>query len=407
MQTDDINFQKEFDKLLEPIESTSDHSGASLKSIYDKRISELGLSERQVAQLLNIDRKTLNGILDRTAKKVDIVNAIKLSQFLNLKPENLLSLFLNDLSPDLIKDIERAKNLSFIISNFDLLNLKKANFIETKSDFDYIENRIKTFFGLSKITDYKPHGLSPAFSRTKRNSNDQMRDFWVESAYSHFTKIGNVNQFDRASLVELIPKIKPYTMNANKGLYKVIQALYNIGVTVIYQPHLPTVQVRGATFVIGKKPFIALTDLNKKYPNLWFALLHELYHVLYDFDEIEKRMYHLTGVPDLFLMEENADDFAREYLFSEDKSQYIAPFINDYLIVKEFAEENQIHPSIVYVYHQFYLSQSGDKLAWIARFKEHFPNISSTLKGINSNLWSSEKIDDSVKFIKENIFSIQ
>ena len=90
-----------------------------------------------------------------------------------------------------------------------------------------------------------------------------------------------------------------------------------MGVTVIVQTQLLTTQVRGGTFIINGKPCIVLTDLFKKYPTIWYTLIHELHHVLYDLETISLTNFHITGDPDLFLIEEKADDFAREYFLEK------------------------------------------------------------------------------------------
>jgi hypothetical protein len=37
-----------------------------------------------------------------------------------------------------------------------------------------------------------------------------LKDFWIKSSYKYFESVNNPNEFDRKSLIELIPKIKPY-----------------------------------------------------------------------------------------------------------------------------------------------------------------------------------------------------
>ncbi|MEI7614994.1 MAG: hypothetical protein WCK63_19000, partial [Betaproteobacteria bacterium] len=352
------------------------------------------------------ERKSLEGILDRTAKRVDIVNALKLSSFLNLNPEKFINIYLTEMSPESIGELERARKLNFIASNFDLKNLYKAKFIDSKTDFDKIECRIKSFFGIENIFQYNDQKLYPLFSRTKRSSNNKMRDFWVRSAYSHFQKINNKNEFDRAALVSLLPKIRQYTMDTEKGLFVVAQALYNIGITIIYQPYLPTVQVRGATFFVNNKPCIVLTDLQKNYPTIWFALIHEIHHILYDLEIIQTNAYHLSGELDLFLIgEDEANDFSREYLFSEEKSKYIAPFINNELIVREFAKKSQVHPSLIYSFYNYDRNNQGYHNAW-SKYKQYFPDIKKTLERFNTNPWEKETIQESVDMIKEAVFNI-
>lgn len=99
-------------------------------------------------------------------------------------------------------------------------------------------------------------------------------------------------------------------------MLSVARALYKIGITVIFQPSIQKLQIKGATFACNGKPCIVLSDLNKRYPTLWFVLLHELYHVLYDFDEISERNYHVSeeDSSDLFLLDEiSPDEFARDF----------------------------------------------------------------------------------------------
>ena len=403
----DKDIDELLETLLQPInEAVSNSKSASLKELFENRLKELGLSQNQVEKLLNIERKSLVGILDRTAKRVDVVNVLKLGGFLNLHADTFMKIYLTEMPSEAIGDLEKARKLNYLVSNFDLSNLRKSKFLNSKNDFDYIENRIKKFFNLENIFSYESKSINPAFSRTKRVTNNLMRDFWVRSAYVHFEGINNPNSFDREALVELIPKIRPYTMNIEKGLLIVAQALYNVGVTVIYQPYLPTVQVRGATLVVNKKPCIVLTDLNKNYPTMWFALMHELHHVLYDLDAISRNVYHITGELDLLLVnEDKANAFSREYLFSEERSKYISPFINDEVIVNEYAKQSQVHNSFIYNFFNYDQCNQGNPMAW-SMYKSHFPDVKAAIKFINTNPWEKETIEESVNLIKETVFNI-
>jgi Zn-dependent peptidase ImmA (M78 family) len=399
-------FNEFLQSLIDPINEVDINiEGLTLKVLFDKRMQELNLCQYQVEKLLNIERKSLNGILERTAKRVDIVNILKLGNFLNLPPQKFLDIYILEMPSESIGDLEHAKKSNFIISRFDLANLHKAKFLNSKSDLNYIVNRINRFFGLINIFEYDKSNVIPVFSRTKRESSNLMRDFWVKSAYVHFIGIKNPNPYDRDALVDLIPKIRPYTMNVEKGLLTVAQALYHVGLTIIYQPYLPTVQVRGATFLVNGKPCIVLTDLNKSYPTIWFALMHELHHVLYDLETIERYAYHITGEPDLFLInEDKANEFARDYLFSSDRCKYIAPFINNDLMVKEYAKQSQVHPSFIYNFYNYDQSLQGTPNAW-SKYKSFFPDVKQAISRLNTNPWEKETIEESIKIIKEIVFN--
>lgn len=402
---DENIFLNEFYKMLSPADAW-DGEANSIKEIFEARLTKHGITQNQAEKLLNMQKRSLEGILDGSAKRVDVINLLKLGQFLGLEISALLKLFIHDLPQDIVVELEDAKKKSFILSNFDIKNLAKSGFLNTKTDFNEIERRIVDFFGLKSIFHYSNKQIIPAFSKTKKSESTLMREFWVRSAYAHFESLKNPNMYDRKQLVDLIGKIRPYTLNLAGGLKTVAQALYNIGVTVLYQPHLSTTHVRGATFVINGQPCIALTDLNKNYATIWFALLHELHHVLYDYDEIQNNVFHLTGEVDLFLLQEHkADEFSRNYFLPADRAKFIYKYIDNQLIVGNFAQENQVHPSLIYNFYCWDMDAAGKGNYW-PKYKHHQPDIKLALKDINVDPFDKKSIDHTVQYLKEHIFNI-
>jgi Zn-dependent peptidase ImmA (M78 family) len=227
-----------------------------------------------------------------------------------------------------------------------------------------------------------------------------MKDFWIKSSYKYFELIDNPNEYSRENLIDLIPKIKPYTQNVEKGLLTIFQALFNIGVTVVFQPSLPKTQIRGATFFINDKPCVVITDFNKNYATIWFALIHELNHVLFDLEIIENTKFHLSGEPDLFLLQEDkANEFASEYLLSSEKMRYIEKLIDNPLVVRRFAKECQIHPCIIYSQYQWRQLELGNNY-W-GYFKEHFPDVNLATKNLNVSNWDAESLRIAAEKIRE------
>lgn len=396
---EDSDFIEAFNRLIEPLHISDDISKDPFSVLFERRIEELGITQSRAEAMLGIEKKSLNNILNKEAKRVDIITIIKLAQFLNLPVDDFVKVYLQELPSEQIGDIEKAKKNNFIVQNFDLPQLHKKKFISSKTDYEAIEKRIVQFFGLNSIYDFANETVTPAFSRTKRSSSDLMREFWVQSALSQFKLLENPNPYNREQLIDLIPKIRPYTKNVSKGLLTVVKALFSLGITVIYQESLPNISVRGATFVVNGKPCIVINDVYKRYPTLWFSLMHELHHVLYDFDEIQQVKYHLTGEPDLWLKEEKANDFAREYLFGKKRSKYIKPFINESILVKEYAEKSQVHPSIIYNFYMYDIDN------WV-RFNKQIPDSSLAVNNLNVNIWESESVKETTERLKKEIFNI-
>ena len=400
------DYKAHFNKLIKPYRNVKRELNKSFENLFLERLKELQVTQSRAEAILGIEKKSLNSILSKKAKRVDIVTIIKLAQFLDIEVEDLISIHLQEMTADKIGQIEKTKKSSYIVDNFDIAQLVKDKFLSTKTDYKIIEKRILKFFGFDNIFNFTEDELTPAFSKIKRSGSDLMKEFWVRSAYAQFENINNPNDFNRDALIELIPKIRPYTKNIENGLLTVVRALYSAGLTVIFQPMLTNVAVRGATMVVNGKPCIVITDYGKRYPTLWFALMHEIHHVLYDFEEIAKRRYHITGDQNLFLIQEDkADDFSREYLFSVDKSKYIESFINEEMLVRQYADKCQVHPSIIYNFYCYDKYKLGNNAIW-AKYNHKMPSIESALRELNINPWEKETLQENAETLKAKIFNV-
>lgn len=371
---------------------------------FNQRLADLSLTKNQVCNALDMDKKTLDPILDGSAKQVDIFSLIKIGEFLGLPSIVDAVQLLVDSSPGKVEELIKIKKANYIISHFDLDLLKKAQFFTGSiNDFQAIEERLMKFFGLESIYDYsKKFGI--AFKKSSRSRNDKMLEMWAGCAHYQFEMINNPNPYNAEKFKDLVTRIKPFSRDAKHGMLKVCRALYQVGVTVIVQPHLTTTQVHGATFIINGKPCIVLTDLNKRYSTLWFALMHEIFHCLFDFEAIEAVTYHISGAPELLLEREaKADLFARNYFLTEEKLMYIRPFIKNPTMVSQYAEKYGIHESMIYDFHCWNVQAQG-KSEW-GFYQKYLPSIADTLKLININPLTYERIEDSIITVKNNLES--
>jgi HTH-type transcriptional regulator / antitoxin HigA len=383
-----------------------EYNGSSIEDLLTEKLEKSGLTKTQFEKLSGMERRSLDAILGKDSnlgknyRYTDIIKLLKLAEFLEIDLNELLIIYFNNRPINEIKELQSSMDITFINKYFDLKTLAGLGFIQKNDPLETLKERICNYFGLESIYDYDRELSEVLYSRTKKSFNNKMKDFWIKSSYKYFDLIDNPNAYNREELVELIPKIKPYTQNVENGLLTVFQALYNIGVTVVFQPLLPKTQVRGGTFLIKNKPCIAITDFNKNYATIWFTLIHELHHVLFDLDTLQKTSYHLSGEPDLFLIQEDkANEFASEYLLSSEKMRYIEKFIHSEFMVEKFAKEWQIHPCIIYSQFQWKQSKLGNDY-WAA-FKNAFPNINNLIKKLNVANWDIESIKEASLKIRE------
>lgn len=376
------------------------YNGPSLEELLKEKLDESGLTKTQFEKLSGMERRSLDAILDKTSKQTDIIKLLKLAEFLEIDFNEALIVHFKDRPVEEIKELQSSMDITFINKFFDLKTLISLGFINKNDSLEILKERICKFFDINSVYEYERELNEAFYSRTKKSFSDKMKDFWIKSSYKYFELIDNPNEYKRQNLIDLIPKIKPYTQNAETGLLTVFQALFNIGITIVFQPSLPKTQIRGATFLINDKPCIVITDFNKNYATIWFALIHELHHVLFDLETIEKTKYHLSGEPDLFLIQEDkANEFASEYLISSEKMRYIEKMIHNKFMVEKFAKECQIHPCIIYSQFQWRQSEKGNDY-WGA-FKEYFPNIKGITKKLNVSNWENESIKETAIKIKQ------
>lgn len=382
------------------LESIFSEDKIDIRSIFDEKIQEYNLSKTKALKLLNIDKDVFEEIVSGTAKQPNLIHIIKIAEFLDYDVNNFIKVVLSNQSVENVGSIEKARKATFLVKNFDVKTLTKLGFFEQSDDTDVLVSKVLTYFGYDSILEFERQLDEPLYSRVKKLHSDKMKDFWVKSAYQTFKIIHNQNIYDRNKLKELIVKIKPYSQDVSNGLLTVCRALYNVGVTVIFQSYLSTTQVRGATFIIEGKPCIVITDFNKNYPTLWFTLLHELNHALFDFDSIEANSFHLSDSSDLFLMEDKADSFARNFFMSEDRFHYIKKYINNSYLVNKFAEDTEIHPSLVYSFFTWYQKNLYGK-NYHAAFKEFYPDYSIAIKKLNPISWDEVSLKEASEKIKK------
>lgn len=384
---------------------TVSSSDFNISGLIAKRMDELELSERQLSSILNIERPSLKRLKDGEMQKVDLLTALKLVQFLGLEVDDFIKMYVSTLPKESIGELEKVRKANYLVEHFDLKTLKKIGYIKSANDYEEIESKIVEQFGLNSIFEYSFNVAYPLFARAKRSFSDKMLEYWVKSAYSKFTEINNPNAFDRKGFESLIPKIRPYTRDEEYGLLTVVKALFNFGITVIVQPYLSKTHIKGLTMIVNDKPCIALSNYYNKYPTLWFTLLHEIAHAYYHLDKIKGVNYHVSGLDDLFLIEPEANLFARQILFSEEKLNYIKPFIDSPRIVANYAEQNKVHSSIIYGIYIRSLEENNpgkDYSPLYAKYSQYMSiSAESAIKAVNTSAWGNSNNKQEAERVKQ------
>lgn len=385
----------------------ADGGSDDLPTLLRRREEELGVTETQAARILGFTSVTkLRRLKSREQQKIDALTLVKLSNYLELGVDGVARVLVATMAPEQVAEIEQTRARHFLARTFDLKGLKAIGFIADHNDFDAIAARLTGYFRLDSLFDYSAKVAQPLLMQRRMSFKSEMRSFWTEAVRHQFEQRPNPYPFDRDRLMALMPQVRQYTRHVNTGLLTVAKALYRAGVTVIAQPYLNGTAIHGATFAIDGRPYIVVTDLMKKYPAVWFSLLHELAHVLYDWGQLCRTAFHLSGEADTLLVEDRANLVASGLLMQDEKLRYIAAHIDNRFLVSQFAAENDVHPCIVYWLHaRRAYAETGDSKAFA--FYNQFINVDPSLaiRALSCHPWDKETISDDIDRVIQTLTS--
>lgn len=381
----------------------------NLAAYVQAECDRLGVSQRQLCDALGVGRRSMQRILEGAAQKVDALLLLKLAGFFGVSVDDLIwRVVMSDEASR--QEVDAARRYGFIARNFDLRGLRKIGFIDTATDFAAVEERVKAFFGYDSVLDYEKELPGTAYSRPDRDASGAMRRFWMSAVHHQFKLIDNPNPFNRAALKQLVPEIRAYTMDVERGFTEYVRELYGVGATVIVESYVYKTAVYGGTLEVNEKPCVVLTNYGKRYDRLWRTLAHELCHVLSDLDAIRQQGYHVSGENTLFDhgREDRADTFAANLLLLPEKRAEIQPLIDVEYAVQQRARAWGVHPSIIYgLYLDADLKDAPAEVrnqAYARHRRDHLINSMPALRAFNNltdPTWTKETLAQTAPLLKK------
>lgn len=353
-------------------------SDKSLREMLNELITENEVAVSSIAEEIGINKDSFAEYL-KGGYDLKLSQAIKLMKLLGLTENQLISAYNHEITEKELVNIEKSERLSYILNNFDIPTLKKLGIVKPRARIEEYEKQICSFFGFSSIYQYDDTSLMPTlFSKSKitiaNEKEKKMNVFWLKCSIYSFSKINNPYEYNSELLIELLKRISEFTEDVVHGYEKIVLILFRIGVTVITQPYVSGTRAFGVTMILDGKPCIVITDMNKKYHKLWINLIHELYHVINDFDILQNLKYHISysDSPELLLNEERADKFALDVLVSPTIQKELGRVVALPYKMRQLAEKLHVDISILYgVYLESLPKQKQSK---------EFPKYASMLK---------------------------
>lgn len=305
------------------------------RSFYPEILIHPGMSLKDILESEDMTQKDLS--LRTEISEKHISNIIKAKA--NITPETALKLekvfwissdYWNNLQKAYDEDLARIEERKLIentlqqekeiISNIEVYkDLTSLWFVEDTRKKNERLNNLYSFFWVSSLKNildiFKLNQLAFKKSDTL-NLNRYNLACWLR-AWEIKIKDNNIEDYSKKKLEEVLKKLKIMTKDNQVDIAKIKQLLAEAWIHFSYIHWFKNVPVYGITRKYKWKPFIQISDRGKRTDTFWFALFHELAHVL----------LHLSKKDDIFInvdnreedIETQANQWAADTLISQER----------------------------------------------------------------------------------------
>lgn len=226
--------------------------------------------------------------------------------------------------------------------------LTKRHWIRKAKDIDELEAVVCGFYGISNLGEQPKVAVN--FRKSAAGGIDAPSLLaWVRKAEIEAKKSA-CSPFDARELQRVVYELSSASED-DRRTSGIPNMLCDLGIRLVFVPHLPQTRVDGAAFWLDKNsPVVALSLRLDRIDNFWFTLMHELVHVMEGSKNAVSYLDQDIASEPENVMEKKINQKARDLLIPRDKFDAFVkktrPFFSRNVVLA-FARELGIHPSIV------------------------------------------------------------
>jgi len=329
--------------------------GQALKYFLDDYI----WTQEDLAQVLSISTKHVNEMV-KDKKSITISTAKLLQSAFDLSAEEWMQL---DTKYQLAKNSSENKDDSvyrkkLIYRKMPITEMLKKGWLKKFDKVSNLEQQINDFWGQNKVSESGFTFINSLEKKLNYKKSEAFKEkfnptnavIWYQMVLN-FSKIIDVEKFDRTSLYNLMLTMHSYTTQPN-GVKKFLNELKAVGVKFVYLSHLSKTYLDGAAFLDGETPIVCLTGRFDRIDNFWHTLSHELSHVYLHLSKTDDNNHIFiddTSSKKTSKKEKEANELTdivllKSSIFSALK--FNMNYITEEL-VRNLSKEIDLHPSIV------------------------------------------------------------
>ena len=247
-------------------------------------IEDQGITQEELAKRLQTTPKYVSDLVngrinltDEMVLKLSIVFGTSTTMWLNLNQKYIEKKLEIEKRIQLDKECELVRQIEYKF--WVELGLAKATRVATEKVME-----LQRYFKVSSLSVLSERDFLVQY----RTSVPEVTDVnvinanaWVQTAINIGSGM-DVEPYDKKKLSAAIPEIRGMTVQDPKKFYpRLKELLASCGVALVLLPNLKNCGVNGAVKWLGKdKVVLVLNDRRKYADTFWFALFHELGHVL-------------------------------------------------------------------------------------------------------------------------------
>lgn len=317
-------------------------------------LDELDINQKELSLRMGLSEKHLSNVLNGKSKLTEefaiklekIIHAAPASYWLNYETKyreyKTRNDLMNDIDKNELKELDQRFKFSSLFSELGLSLNEQAN----------------EMLKLLKISSFEQ--FNSVYANLKVNFMEDGGRIepiatWLNLAEEEVI-IQNVDlsqkKYDKKDLLASLDKLKLITLNHDykKSIQSARKFLNQLGIYLVLQEALPNSKVRGALTTYRKNPAIFLSDRFKTHDHIWFALLHEIGHLIhhYPFKEAVVTMEADQESVDRSEEEKKANQFARDFFINQTDYENFTSLNNfNKATIEQFANSQKVLPGIV------------------------------------------------------------
>jgi HTH-type transcriptional regulator / antitoxin HigA len=247
-----------------------------------------GWVQQELADILGISLKHLNSILlDKQPLTTGLARL--LSKAFGTSPQYWLNID-NDYRLWLEKDEDKRDNAvaekAVIYSRMPVRDMVRKRWIDKPENIEQLNKEVSNFWGVKKL-DPAVFSATIEYYRRKSTAFNQFNASYAATWLQMAKKVASgltVPGYNKKRLEALFNEISSFT-NKSGGIGDFLAELNASGIKFYVLPHLDKTHLDGAAFFDGINPVIVYTGRKKRINNFWFAVAHEIAHVLFHLDK--------------------------------------------------------------------------------------------------------------------------